>query len=62
MHVFILEAHIVLACGTSLGFAATVRCVFLILLELDHLLAVFAGFWLERAIPLMLLMIFLAEF
>lgn len=62
VHVFVLKAHIVLACGTSLGFAATVRCVFLILLELDHLLAVFAGFRLECAIPLMLLMIFLAEF
>lgn len=47
VHVFVLKAHIVLACGTSLGFAATVRCVFLILLELDYLLAVFAGFWLE---------------
>ena len=47
VHVFVLKAHIVLASGTSLGFAATVRCVFLILLELDHLLAVFAGFRLE---------------
>ena len=47
MHVLVLKAHIVLACGTSLGFAATVRCVFLILLELDDLLTVFAGFWLE---------------
>jgi len=47
VHVLVLKAHIVLACGTSLGFAATVRCVFLILLELDYLLAVFAGFWLE---------------
>ena len=47
VHVFVLKAHIVLASGTSLGFAATVRCVFLILLELDHLVAVFAGFRLE---------------
>jgi len=47
VHVLVLKAHIVLACGTSLGFAATVRYVFLILLKLDHLLAVFAGFWLE---------------
>lgn len=62
MHVFVLETHIVLASGTSLGFTATVRCMLLILLKLDDLVAEFAGFWLERAIPLMLLMIFLAEF
>ena len=47
VHVLVLKAHIVLACRTSLSFAPTVRYVFLILLKLDHLLAVFAGFWLE---------------
>jgi hypothetical protein len=47
MHVFVLETHIMLASGTSLGFAATVRCMFLILMVLDHLVTEFAGFGLE---------------